>query len=484
MRACTTIPSKQALSVLILLLLSRSHRSNAGLPFGLPSSEQIGGTTKDRELSFFNANEVMEYETDVAIVGGGLAGLALWIGIATHLPDCRVVLMERQSHFERAGATLGSAANGVRALNELADDPHFVQTKIHPHGRDMMPHENIPVYVLPWCIVRDALLDRAQELAKKAKTQTAAVGSGNGGTTATTTTHPCRLEFWKGIEIHKLVQRRNHVELELSNADGATIRVRSKLVVGCDGVQSTVRSFLGRKPAEDLGVRVWRGTIQVNDLKKKHKKAHKALKPLLTQGYAPFILRDPNDALSYVVVFNHHECVPGLLLWQMGTPNPDDATVTKFLVDDVQDPNQKDILEALFCYTPNILHTKLRTINMDRISDKPADKVTQGWGGTKRVTLIGDAAHACRPTDGQGANMAFEDACVLVRSLKKKKKVERTNSTSLFLENIDDLVLQFENERRPRVKRIHQDQAERALKQGKDWTRWSDEFMEWVYSGV
>lgn len=107
---------------------------------------------------------------------------------------------------------------------------------------------------------------------------------------------------------------------------------------------------------------------------------------------------------------------------------------------------------------------------MDDVSSN--DGIKQGWGGTKRVTLIGDAAHACRPTDGQGANMAFEDACVLVRQELRKDIAS------------EDLVLEFENERRPRVKRIHQDQAERALKQGKDWTRWPQEFMDWLYAGV
>lgn len=75
--------------------------------------------------------------------------------------------------------------------------------------------------------------------------------------------------------------------------------------------------------------------------------------------------------------------------------------------------------------------------------------------------------------------MAFEDACVLVRMLSKEDGREES-----FLEDIKDLVLEFENERRPRVKRIHQDQAERAMKQGKDWRRWSPEFMDWVYRGV
>jgi hypothetical protein len=61
------------------------------------------------------------------------------------------------------------------------------------------------------------------------------------------------------------------------------------------------------------------------------------------------------------------------------------------------------------------------------------------------VTLTGDAAHACRPTDGQGGNQAFEDAVVLCRTLKDDLPIQQT-------------LRKFEETRLPRVKRIHDDQ--------------------------
>lgn len=234
------------------------------------------------------------------------------------------------------------------------------------------------------------------------------------------------------------------------------------------------------KPAEEAGMRIWRGHVQMEDVK--DETDLKLLQSLLPNGYAPFMIR---DGLTYLFVFNHHEIIPGLLLYQIGTPLENDKDLEAIFQAGVSSEEQRAIWQALLRQTREIQYTRLCTINMDDISEQEEEDVTkcgrpQGWGGSRRITLIGDAAHACRPTDGQGANMAFEDACVLVRKLEQFY-LQSENTT---LDDIGDLVLDFENTRRPRVKRIHRDQAERALKQGKDWTRWSAEFMDWVYKGV
>jgi 2-polyprenyl-6-methoxyphenol hydroxylase-like FAD-dependent oxidoreductase len=47
-----------------------------------------------------------------------------------------------------------------------------------------------------------------------------------------------------------------------------------------------------------------------------------------------------------------------------------------------------------------------------------------GWGGRGRVTLIGDVAHACQPTYGQGGNLALEHCIVLCRLLVAKDSAD------------------------------------------------------------
>jgi 2-polyprenyl-6-methoxyphenol hydroxylase-like FAD-dependent oxidoreductase len=107
-----------------------------------------------------------------------------------------------------------------------------------------------------------------------------------------------------------------------------------------------------------------------------------------------------------------------------------------------------------------------------------------GWGGKQRVTLVGDAAHAMRPTDGFGVSMAFEDAVVLGRSLifTGSSSDEITNADS---RSIEDSLRHFELERLPRVQKIHQDQGERyARRLRKEEIPYTDGFLEWIHDGI
>lgn len=377
---------------------------------------------------------------DVVIVGGGLAGLALLMGIATNCPERSVVLIEKRSEYVRAGAILGLAANGARALDELAGGPDLVR-QLQQCGRDMGPIEDISVHLLPWWVVRDALLERSRGLAEK-----------SGG----------KVVLCNGLDLETIDETEDgRAELRFANAPER--RITARLVVGADGVRSMVRTVLGLSPAEDSGKRSWRGVLQIDEVEDEHDRA--AIETMFEKGPMQFL---KNDGQSHVAVFNQNEIMPGLLVWTIGTSLHQDEEVAAFLAG-VDDEDSK-VFDAILRRTPHIAYTKISTMNMDHLSEDT--DVVQGWGGSKCTTLIGDAAHACRPTDGQGANLAFEDACVLVRRLKGTNILD------------DDFVLGFENERRPRVKRIHRDQAERALKQGKDWTRWTPEFTKWVYDGV
>jgi FAD-dependent urate hydroxylase len=58
-----------------------------------------------------------------------------------------------------------------------------------------------------------------------------------------------------------------------------------------------------------------------------------------------------------------------------------------------------------------------------------------------RVTLIGDAAHATSPNEGQGASMALEDAIVLAQCLRD-------------IDDVPSALGTFENLRRSRTERV------------------------------
>ena len=92
-----------------------------------------------------------------------------------------------------------------------------------------------------------------------------------------------------------------------------------------------------------------------------------------------------------------------------------------------------------------------------------------------------------RPTNGQGGNMAFEDALVLSRVLSRSNSNDDNNlegTTSSI--DVAKSLEKFEQTRLPRVKQIHDDQRLKyeAKMRGEKVLPWTDKFREWVTNGV
>lgn len=58
---------------------------------------------------------------DVAIIGGGVGGLALAAALQ-HNPNLRVNVYERAKEMKEIGAVIGVAPNGLRTLEKLGVD--------------------------------------------------------------------------------------------------------------------------------------------------------------------------------------------------------------------------------------------------------------------------------------------------------------------------------------------------------------------------
>lgn len=294
------------------------------------------------------------------------------------------------------------------------------------------------------------------------------------------------------------------------------------MVVGADGVHSAVRASLDLAPATPTGSVCWRGSISINDDDTDNdddemkKNARQVLAPLLTSP----LLTTGNMVRGYIKcgpycvigLKSFHSKYPGVMTWTVNSREPEAAirfrhpreAVGAYLAassdnnddnDDDNDDNTKTaaLIEAVFALAdPEELNHSLPFVTITLPEEENQDaKTNMGWGGSGRVTLIGDAAHAMRSAGGQGGAMAFEDCVVLARVLKQITLASLlTAHPMLTRAAIASAVLEFESSRLPRVRTIWQDQWERAERayQGDFTPSRSEaaerEYQAWVDKGV
>jgi salicylate hydroxylase len=179
----------------------------------------------------------------------------------------------------------------------------------------------------------------------------------------------------------------------LAFANGA--KVEAEFVIGADGVRSVIRHALyGHDHPTYTGQMVWRALLNRSDV------PHEVLEPT---GHIQWV--GPGcHLLAY--------CIRGEKLVNIVTQEDTDKWVeegwsTRGDPDEMRSsfPNPEPRLKKLLSIVTECSKWGLFT--------RP---LTGNWG-RGRVQLIGDAAHAMLPNAGQGACQAFEDAYILARWL-------------------------------------------------------------------
>jgi 2-polyprenyl-6-methoxyphenol hydroxylase-like FAD-dependent oxidoreductase len=402
----------------------------------------------------------------VIIVGCSLAGLAFALGLLSNgNDDVTIDIIEKCDNLnERRGATFGLARNGQIALNEICPQ---VLEKVQTIG---LPMGFTTSYMLPWWEVRDALLMAARQ--------------------------DDRIEIHLGMQIQDVVEDDNHVRVSFSNSNRI---LRGSILVGADGVHSYIRTLvLGLPPAVSTGASVWRGSVDAS--------AVPSLHSLLTDIENAKMVMFGSKLI--LILFNFHKTSPGTIAWTVSSMAPSiiqGVTTPLDLIEEYRQEEssnnggdgtsrQSDIDTAVAVFNASPLSALTTSSQLSVV-----DLVQQtSWGGKGRITLIGDAAHAIRATDGQGGSMAFEDAAVLSRLLKESAAAPRAATTDDGVTNgsmgtdetcTDDAAVlalrEFESRRFSRVKCISQDQSRRAQARHRNEyiPPWSDAYRDWVFAG-
>ena len=335
-------------------------------------------------------------ELTVAIVGAGLAGCALALGLRRI--GARVILLEKRPPIMQTDGTgillVGNATAALdalgcgkelQALGRPVETIAFTDECENPLFEiDCRRHAWPPFFAVRHALLRSMLLRES------------------------------------GIEplfntTIQSVEDTDRPTLRLS--DGS--RIACDLLVGADGIYSTVRQLVFRTPAPTC----------VDD--------YRGFRFITT---CPSSLRQPRYFVGNGATLLLYPLLNGELYCGAGPVSP-----ARFLAA----PSPTDTLKAIFADFEGVAREVMDGLN-DSIEFLPTRywHIEQDQWVHNRCLLIGDAAHASPPTLAQGGAMAFEDASVLTQCLAENS-------------DIDLALVQYEERRRNRVAAVQHASLER-----------------------
>ncbi len=319
----------------------------------------------------------------IAIVGAGIGGLtaALVLARAGH----QITLIERATGFSEVGAGLQLSPNASRLLVALGLGPALQRAVSEPQrvvirssasgaqigevalGAFMRDNFQSPYWVIHRADLQMILLDAVRS--EKA------------------------IQLVVGRNVTSVEQRAGGIVLHMRSDGGADETVTADLVIGADGVRSTMRALMGDKREPTYrGYVAWRTTVDTAMAPATLPRNEVGLW-LGPRGHVVHYPVKGGKQINIVAIERRATSVEGwtapgtreALLKSFGTIAPE---LSKLL------SSQKNWL-------------------LWSLADLPAQKMAKG-----RIALLGDAAHPVLPFLAQGAALAIEDAFCLAQELE------------------------------------------------------------------
>jgi salicylate hydroxylase len=336
----------------------------------------------------------------IAVVGGGLAGLATANALVAR--GFKVDVFETAPILGEIGAGINISFQAIKALNAIGIGEKAVAVARQPSGiftRDMQTGEMLyqndmaagaARFGAPYCVFHRA--DLLNVLADALDPATVHLDH----------------------RVTAIEEHESGITLHFANG---TVH-ETDILIGADGVRSVVRQALyGDDHPTYTGQMVWRALVDGN-------------------AVPPEIL-EPTGHIQWTGPGCH---VLGYYLRNKEVINIVTQSDTDNWVDEGwSTPGDPDAMRACFPDPEPRLKQLLGAVTKCSKWGLFTRPLTENWG-RGRVQLIGDAAHAMLPNAGQGAGQAFEDAYTLARWLEALP---------------DDPEAAFANFRRIRIPRVH-----------------------------
>jgi 2-polyprenyl-6-methoxyphenol hydroxylase-like FAD-dependent oxidoreductase len=305
----------------------------------------------------------------ILVVGGGVAGLTT--AAALHRHGFATELVERQQSWHALGAGFLVQANGMRMLRSLGlaagvqnAGAVVCRWQFHDEQGEVLSETDLqalwgdagPCVGIERAKLQCALLPGVSDLR-------------------------CRL----GTSVISVVQDDRRVSVGFS--DGSTEDY--DLVVGADGIRSTVRALtLTAAAPNELGAMNWRSIAPIRPAGLTGLQMH--MGDGCVFGLVP-MGAGRTYGFAYVIQPRFHDPLEG----RLGRLRKRFATFGGRVQEYLASLERDD----------QVICSAMEWMEFEK------------WH-TGRVVLVGDAAHASSPMMGQGGNMAMEDACVLAEELR------------------------------------------------------------------
>jgi salicylate hydroxylase len=318
----------------------------------------------------------------IAIIGGGIGGLTAALALLRRGIDVEVY--EQAPELRELGAGVQVSANGTRILHALGLKEALEEVQVEPAGKAVrlwntgeswkmfdLGMESVERYGSPYITIhRGDLHDVIARALLREKPDA------------------IRLDR----KCIGLAQTPDHVELKFTAAPPVT----AKLVIGADGVHSTVRASLFGTPAPQFcGITAWRGVVPMDNL------PPSVSRTVGTQWVGPG---------GHAV---HYPLRAGTLLNFVGLRERSDWTVEGWNVRGTTE----EFLNDFHGWHADV-HAIIRNIAVPYKWALALRPTMQAWS-RGRCTLLGDACHPMVPFLAQGAVMAIEDGFFLARCMEK-----------------------------------------------------------------
>jgi 2-polyprenyl-6-methoxyphenol hydroxylase-like FAD-dependent oxidoreductase len=439
----------------------------------------IAWTTTVTSLCTFHHPTTHHLDHDVIIVGGSITGIATAVALKTQLNSpINTQIYERATSLEPTGALLSLFPNGMTALQYILGD---LQTTRDPKATlcDKLNEQSVPLqrtiikqvqggrvtdervvksvdksnegkspgrYIL-WYQLQNILLE-ALEASSSADENCLSLG--------------CEFQSYSFDKSTGLI----HATFKSRNDTGEiTFTKTCRLLIGADGIRSTLRPLISRSGSGYLP------PPQIRSYKRIIFRAQ-----IDATGVASDLMPTIGVAVVYKSatnvgqIFKLQPCSEAKIVALTATASTEEDTE-----ETVRQWNSNEAIsnwrKAFSDFTTDVLdlidQVPTSSVYANCVSDLQLDDKDQSptlcWSnGDEPVVLVGDAVHGMTPSLGQGANVCLEDAVELAMILRHMTETADSSIRDMTYEQVMETARRLQSVRNDRVVEIHRSSRNQA----------------------